>query len=80
MVEFGWILPDAPAVMVNAVVADLAPGVTTVGLKAAVWPAGTPDTVKETGWANPLALGATVIWTIAGCAAVRDACEGPLTV
>jgi len=57
----GGAAPRAVVIIVNVVVWAPALGVTVVGLKVAVVWRGKPATVKETGLANPLALGVTVM-------------------
>ena len=52
--------------------------VSIAGLNDAVAPAGSPETLNETGFVNPFAVGVAVIWIIAGCPDVSEAPEGPL--
>ena len=76
----GGAAPRAVVMIVSVVVWTPELGVTVVGLNADVVWAGNPATVKETGLANPLALGVTVIVIVACCPALTGVLAGPLTV
>ena len=56
--ELAW---KPPFVMVSVLGTALPFGVTVVGLKEAVAPAGSPEMLSTTGLANPFAVGVMVI-------------------
>lgn len=63
---------------VNMEAVELPFGVTTGGLKKAVPFAGTPETLKDIGFANPFGVGATLIWIITCAPGLVVAVPGPL--
>ena len=58
--ELGFAAADAELVSVRVEDAGFPLGVTVFGLKEAVTFAGNPDTLSETGLANPFAVGVRV--------------------
>jgi len=57
----GGVAPRATVVTISVVFACAPFGVTIVGLNVNVVCIGNPDTLNETGFVNPLAVGVTMI-------------------
>ena len=81
VVDPGKVLPRIVVATENTVVAEVAPGVTLVGLNVPVDAAGNPEAVNVTAFANPPVPGVSVIVKFAVWPAVTVTGEpGPLSV